>query len=227
MRARFGPFTLDTSTRRLSKDGRHVPLSPKAFDALALLVAARPRVVPKEAFRARLWPDVHVGDGNLNVVIAEVRRALGESARQSAYVRTVDRVGYAFDAAADVSVPSEAEVVREAARDRPAARGALYRLAWDGGQAVLGAGEYLVGRHPSCDVWVDVEGVSRRHARVRVASDTSANIEDLGSTNGTLVAGAAVDGVTPLRGGDTVHLGPVAMQVLALAAGPTKRMRRG
>ena len=60
MRTQFGPFTLDTGTRELLKDGEPVHLSPKAFDVLALLLERRPNVVTKKDFDVRIWPGVFV-----------------------------------------------------------------------------------------------------------------------------------------------------------------------
>jgi DNA-binding winged helix-turn-helix (wHTH) protein len=226
LRATFGPFTLDTTTRRLSRTGRPIPLSPKAFDALALLVAERPRVIDRATFRAHLWPGVHVSDGNLNVIVAEIRRALGESAREAALVRTVDRVGYAFDAIV-VEHPAGAEGGTLSAKlPSTGHRSARYAVVWSGGRAVVGFGIFLLGRHPSCDVWVDVEGVSRRHARLRINSESEVSVEDLGSTNGTFVAGSQIHGVAVVPSGGTIQLGPVDVAIQAIVDRPTKPVRR-
>ena len=53
-------------------------LSPKAFDLLCTLVARRPNVVPKSDLFGQIWPNTFVVDGNLNVLISEIRRAIAE-----------------------------------------------------------------------------------------------------------------------------------------------------
>ncbi|MGI8714839.1 MAG: FHA domain-containing protein [Solirubrobacteraceae bacterium] len=87
----------------------------------------------------------------------------------------------------------------------PTAR-TLLALDWDGGHD-----ELLVGRHPVCDIVLDDLSVSRRHARLRFR-DGRWVLQDLESTNGTLVNGESV-GRCQLRPGDEVHLGDVRLLV--------------
>ena len=98
MKLRFDAFVLDTDTRQLfgSDDERH--LTPKALDLLALLLENRPNAIAKKDLHARLWPATFVTEANLAILIAEIRTALGDSARQPRYIRTVHRFGYAFAA---------------------------------------------------------------------------------------------------------------------------------
>lgn len=70
----------------------------------------------------------------------------------------------------------------------------------------LADGEYIIGRSQVCDIQVQHETVSRRHARITVR-DRQAWIEDLQSSNGTYVNGRAIRERTPLADGDRVHLG--------------------
>jgi DNA-binding response OmpR family regulator len=53
----FGPFRLEPATRRLLREGEALPLTPKAFDTLLLLVQNRERVMEKEEVLRRIWPD--------------------------------------------------------------------------------------------------------------------------------------------------------------------------
>src|SRR5687768_9003799 len=96
MRIRFGPFTVDSGTRRLTREDREIPLSPKAFDLLCSLLEQRPNVVEKAALLARIWPDTHVVEANLNVLIGEIRRAISDTAQRSQFIRTVHGIGFAF-----------------------------------------------------------------------------------------------------------------------------------
>jgi DNA-binding winged helix-turn-helix (wHTH) protein len=220
VRTNFGPFTLDPATRQLLEGGRAIHLSPKAFDVLQLLVDARPTVVPKADLHDRIWPGTFVVDANLAVLIGEIRKALADSAQTPRYIRTVHKVGYAFcgEAADDAGAP------------RPAGAGSRYWLAWNDRTFVLSAGDNLIGRNPECGIWVDAAGVSRRHARLRLDTESGdAAIEDLGSTNGTFVNEARVESPAPLRDGDTVHLGSVPLTFRAWLADrsrSTERIRR-
>ena len=77
---RFGRFVLDCDTRQLLRDGSEVHLSPKAFELLAILLANQPRAVSKTELQERLWPSTFVEETNLAGLVAEIRRALGDSA---------------------------------------------------------------------------------------------------------------------------------------------------
>src|SRR5687768_10607793 len=89
MPTRFGPYVLDPERRELRRGRDAVHLTAKAFELLALLVRESSRMVSKRQVMAELWPDVAVSEGSLSVLVAEVRRALGDSAREPKYVRTV------------------------------------------------------------------------------------------------------------------------------------------
>jgi DNA-binding winged helix-turn-helix (wHTH) protein len=201
VRARFDRFTLDSESRRLTSDGADVHLSPKAFDLLCLLVAARPNALAKDDLHARIWPGVFVVDANLSVLIAEIRRALADDAHAPRFIRTVHRHGYAFSADATDVAPG------------PGGGGTARRawLVWRERVLLLAEGENLIGRDPSCAVWLDVPGVSRRHARVVVSAD-SVVLEDLGSVNGTFVNEAAVLTARRLNDGERIQVGPVDVQ---------------
>ena len=207
MRTRFGTFTLDSGTRQLlDDDGREIHLSPKAFDVLCALAGERPKVVNKADLHDRIWPGTFVVDANLNVLVGEIRKALGDRAQEPRFIRTVHKVGYAFCAQA-----SEAAATGRAAAREPA-NGARCWLAWNDRTFAIGPGENVIGRDPACSIWLDASGVSRTHARVRLgAVGEPATLEDLGSTNGTFVGDAPVTAATPLADGDVVHIGSVTL----------------
>lgn len=74
------------------------------------------------------------------------------------------------------------------------------------------AAEMTLGRSPGCTVVVDDTYVSQIHARV-FAQDDQFQIEDLGSTNGTLHNGDVVQTPEPLKAGDTIQVGNLVLQV--------------
>lgn len=194
MTVRFGLWSLDLDRRLLLSDGADVHLTPKAFDRLALLVAEAPRVVPKAALHERLWPGTFVSDATLVGLVKEIRRALDDHDPSAAVIRTAHRVGYACGAA----------VTHEVERAP-----AVWHWVVVGGLHVpLGPGEHLIGRDPACGVWLDFGSVSRRHARL-VVGEADAQIEDLGSKNGTKVGNEPVVGMVRLADGDRVSVGTV------------------
>jgi len=200
MRVRFAPYTFDSGRQQLLADGREVALSPKAFEVLQLLLEHRPDVVDKQTIAARVWPDTHVSDASLTVVVAEIRKALGDAPDAPKFVRTAHRRGYAFVA--------DAEDTEAAAR--PIGDAARFWLVIGDKTLMLPPGETILGRDPGCGVWVNVASVSGRHARLVIRGRTAA-IEDLQSTNGTFVRGARISKSVDLRDGDVVHLGEVPM----------------
>jgi DNA-binding winged helix-turn-helix (wHTH) protein len=196
MKARFGPFTLDGGRQQLLAGDRDVPLSPKAFALLQLLIERRPDVVDKETMVSRVWFGAHVTDAALTVVVAELRKALGDSAENPRFIRTVHRRGYAFCGDVD-----------ELAAAAPPAVPRVWLVVGDR-RVMLTSGPTTIGRDPASGVWLDVPSVSWRHARVEVGPGV-ATIEDLGSTNGTFVRGHRIRAVTPLAHGDTLRFGQV------------------
>jgi len=207
---RFGSFALAADSRRLTRGGDDLHLTPKAFDLLVLLVDAAPRVVPKAEIHRRLWPDSFVADTTLVGLVKEVRRALGDGDRDSPLIRTVARVGYAFAA------PLQPAGL--------AANDSRHWLVADGRSFPLSPGDNTIGREPAAGVCLDSGSVSRRHARIVVAAG-DARIEDLGSKNGTTVNGTAVREPAPLHDGDRLVIGAVPLTYRTSASGLSTETR--
>jgi DNA-binding winged helix-turn-helix (wHTH) protein len=93
---RFGDFCLDPERHLLTRDGRHVPLSPHLVDLLQFLADAPGEIVTKEALLDRFWPDVHVTENTLARAVADIRKALGDDAAHPRYIQTLARRGYRF-----------------------------------------------------------------------------------------------------------------------------------
>src|SRR3954463_2707198 len=94
----FGPFCVDIQERVLLRDGAPVPLLPKSFDALIVLVQNSGKLLTKEFLLEQIWPDANVEENNLAHAISDIRKALGEGAKEQRYVATVPRQGYRFAA---------------------------------------------------------------------------------------------------------------------------------
>jgi len=77
----FGPFTLDDRARQLSRGAEPIHLSPKALDLLALLVQRRPEAISKSEMLDKLWPETFISEGNLAVLIKEIRDAMSDNAQ--------------------------------------------------------------------------------------------------------------------------------------------------
>ena len=92
----FGPYRVDPDAAQIWKDRDRLHLTPKALSVLLHLIRERPRVVGKNELLDAVWPDVHVGEAVLKVAVREIRRALGDEARQAVYVETAHRRGYRF-----------------------------------------------------------------------------------------------------------------------------------
>jgi DNA-binding winged helix-turn-helix (wHTH) protein len=95
-RYRFASFVLSPRRRLLQREGVEVPLIPRYFDLLVLLVERRHEAVHRNEIFSRVWSDVIVSDGALTQAVRTLRRALGDGAREPAFIRTVSRHGYRF-----------------------------------------------------------------------------------------------------------------------------------
>lgn len=115
VRYRFGEFTLSSRRRVLLRNGSPVPLIPKYFDLLLLLLERREDALDRRELFDAIWSDVVVSDGALTQAIRTLRRVLNDDPRAPRFIRTVSRRGYQF-----VFTPVICEEDR-AAPDPPAA----------------------------------------------------------------------------------------------------------
>lgn len=94
----------------------------------------------------------------------------------------------------------------------PALQLSVTNSADEGRSFGLQPGEMTIGRAEGSAIQLQDAGVSHTHAVLRVGGD-AATIEDLGSTNGTMVNGAVIDAETPLAPGDQINVGGVQLVV--------------
>jgi len=92
----FDPFLVDAVKCVLLRDGKLVPLTPKAFEILLVLVRHPGRVLKKEELFQLVWPDAFVEENNLPRNVSALRKALGEEPTEHKYVMTVPGQGYRF-----------------------------------------------------------------------------------------------------------------------------------
>ena len=202
-------IVVDVGARVVRRAGIDIQLAPKAFDLLLTLVRNRPNAVSHEQLHAVLWPGVHVSETSLAALVTQLRKALGDTADGARVIRTLHRVGYAFVGEALVTgqAPSRA-------------RGLPADLAGRSRSSVP-AGESVIGRDSGCAIRIDADSISRHHARISVAGP-DVSIEDLGSKNGTWVAGERIDGSVPLTDGTSFRLGSETVRLEIAVEPPTK-----
>ena len=115
----FGAFRIDVIERVLFGERGAVPLTPKVFDTLLLLVENNNHVLGKQELIERIWPDSFVEDNNLAQNISILRKALGQSPGGQDYIQTVPKRGYRFVAEVREDWEEGAPVVvRERTRSR-------------------------------------------------------------------------------------------------------------
>src|SRR6202030_2886910 len=152
MKILFGDCVLELATRQLWRDGKIVPLEPKMYELLDVLIQRRPAVVTNNELDEILWPQVYVARTSLTRLVSELRSVLGDTPRESRIIRTVYKTGYAFCANVTSSVP-------------PTSAPAGFSLQWNERLIPLSDGEHIAGRGAECSVVIDAGTVSRRHAR--------------------------------------------------------------
>jgi DNA-binding winged helix-turn-helix (wHTH) protein len=206
MRLSFGDCTLDLSERRLWRGGQVVPLEPKMYQLLEILIKRRPAVIPNEELDELLWPHVYVARTSLTRLVSALRAALGDESRDSQIIRTSYKTGYAFCSKVTDSVAAAAPLAPTAAKPD------AIHLVWNERIIPLGEGEFVAGRDEECSVVIDASTVSRRHAKIVVRAG-SITIEDLESTNGTRVNGMPITVPTVIANGNKVELGSEVLLV--------------
>jgi eukaryotic-like serine/threonine-protein kinase len=90
----FGPFRVDAEKETLVRAGEPVPLTPKTFQILLVLVRHSQEIVTKDDLLKAVWPDTFVEEANLSRNIFMLRKALGESPQDHRYILTIPGRGY-------------------------------------------------------------------------------------------------------------------------------------
>ncbi|MGH9759781.1 MAG: winged helix-turn-helix domain-containing protein, partial [Blastocatellia bacterium] len=91
-----GPFRIDPVERLLLRHGKPIPLPHTVFELLLVLIRNNGHLVDKEAIIHKVWRDAAIEDGSLTVGMAKLRAALGDSAKNPRYIKTVPKHGYRF-----------------------------------------------------------------------------------------------------------------------------------
>jgi DNA-binding winged helix-turn-helix (wHTH) protein len=194
---RFGDVTFDPARRLVLRGSRPIHLEPRALRLLELLLTCRPKALSKAEILDGVWPGTFVTEGSLSALVKDLRKALGESARSPSYVRTVFGYGYAFEG-----------TVHEVAPVAPSSE--RHALLWAGTELRLADGSNVIGREPPAGIVIPHPSVSREHARLEVEG-RGAEIEDLGSKNGTWRGETRIAGKAVLADGDELRVGAVRL----------------
>jgi predicted ATPase/DNA-binding winged helix-turn-helix (wHTH) protein len=115
----FANFRLDFSEKVLLRDGRPVPLTPKVFDTLLILIKNAGRLVEKEELMQQLWQDSFVEESNLTFNLGVLRKALGDKVVKPKFIETVRGRGYRFIADVRYSEIDDENLVRSGETPAP------------------------------------------------------------------------------------------------------------
>src|ERR1700674_2719103 len=101
---RFGTYEVSLQSGEVRKAGLKIRVQPQPMKLLEILLERPREVVTREELRSRVWPSESFGDFDqaLNIAIAKLRSALGDSAENPRFIETLPKRGYRF--IADVSV---------------------------------------------------------------------------------------------------------------------------
>ena len=157
----FGPFTADPEIRALMRDGKVIPLAPKAFDVLLTLIQSGGTPISREHLLQAVWGDSFVEEANVTNAVWVLRKALGDENGETRYIVTIPRRGYRFAAPVRERAPVPAteleieeyrsdKLVIEERESSDTATQKPFRLFWFGAGLILVvmAVGYL-GRRPS------------------------------------------------------------------------------
>ena len=200
MRVVFGDCVFDRASRELTCRGAVVHGGPKLLALLELLLDAKPRALTKNEIHTSLWGTTFVSDATLTSLVAELRAAIGDAARSPRFIRTIHGYGYRFFGEVSAATPPADSAVRTT----------TCRLIVGDREIVLPVGEHVLGRSGEASILIDEAGVSRHHARITIDAHT-ATLRDLGSKNGTILNGSAVEGPVRLTDGAIILLGATAL----------------
>lgn len=202
-RYQFDDFVLDLDSYRLERAGVPLSLEPKAFNLLALMIRRPGHLFTKQEIFEALWPDTAVTDHALTRVVAQLRRVLGDEAREARYLETVPTRGYRWIkevADAQAPAPSAPGARHEAPMRLPGLAAAfalglaaLGFLSWAGGRQPTAASVEgpAVTRDPKWPVQVTTHGGLDMHPAMSPQGDAIAFVSDRSGSFEIYVRGLA------------------------------------
>ncbi len=151
---RFSGFALDVSNQCLWQNGSQIALAPKPFAVLRYLIDNPGRLITHDELLDALWPETYVQPQVLRTYMLELRKVLGDDARQPRFIQSLPKRGYCFvapvsdGAHADHSANGQEKATPMVGRTQElASLRALFQLARDGRrQIVFLAGDSGIGK---------------------------------------------------------------------------------
>jgi DNA-binding winged helix-turn-helix (wHTH) protein len=107
----FDAYELDEENLSLSREGRRLPLEPRALGVLLVLVRNSRQLLKKEAILEAVWKNTIVEESSLSRAVALLRKQLGDDARNPRFIETVPTLGYRFIAAVDTRARKDGPAV--------------------------------------------------------------------------------------------------------------------
>ncbi len=137
----FDDVQVDLRTFRVLKAGSALALEPKAFEVLVFLMDHRERVIEKGELLDAVWKESFVTPNAMTRVIAQLRKTLGDDAREAKYIETVPTRGYRFIAEVAVREGQSVKLVNDQAEARGEAEAAMDKGGFAEKSASNGRGE--------------------------------------------------------------------------------------
>jgi DNA-binding winged helix-turn-helix (wHTH) protein len=233
---RLGDWLVEPQLNRVSNGDDAVHLEPKAMEVLVCLADHFGAVVPRRVLVDTVWSTEFITDSTLTHTVADLRRALADDARAPRFIETIPKRGYRLIAEPTGGPQDEPAGRWSAPPHEPLAViiGDRVRLGHRAGsnfsdhflflgdQEIPLIGPTIVfGRGQEADIQFLVSEVSRHHARLNVAK-SDAEIEDLGSKNGTRINDRIIDRPHRLSSGDAIAIGPTTMTYRWLSVEQTR-----
>lgn len=146
----FKNFRLDLEERMLLHDNKPIPLTPKMFHLLKVLIDNRGRVVEKDALMQEVWQGSFVEESNLAFNIGQIRKVLGDNARQPTFIETVPKRGYRFiaevkETTGETESVNDLPAISQPAETLPANRLKFKKILLPAAAAVLIIGVIVTG----------------------------------------------------------------------------------
>ncbi len=195
---KFGELTFHDASRQLMHHGVELRLSPQARSILRLLLLSWPRPLSRDRLEEKLWPSTFFCETSVEEIMHELRTVLDGEAREASSVQAIDRIGYVLSPdVQQVSCP-------------PLAAALVSGL----GRHPLYEGESSVGRAVDNSIVLNDDRISRHHAVITVFSGR-AWLRDLGSMNGTFVAGHSIGvSLAPLSSRSSICFGSLSASIV-------------
>jgi TolB-like protein/Tfp pilus assembly protein PilF len=125
---RVGEWLVEPELNSIKKGSKKVSVEPKVIEVLACLAEHPGEVLSKKQIMQSVWPDTFVSDEVLRYSISELRRAMGDDAKNPSIIQTIARRGYRLIApvASGASADSQRSVAVLAFSDMSSARDQEY-----------------------------------------------------------------------------------------------------